>query len=73
MYVPCGLKFTSLVPRLSPSRTYVHWLTFAQVRRLNHNYACAEEGEPGDEATNALSIIHFVEYINLHYIFNIIM
>ena len=51
-----SLGLASLVPRLSPSQAYVDSLTFApvltftQVQRSTNNYACVEEGEPGDAA-----------------------
>ena len=45
----------SLVPRLSPSRVYIDFLTFEPVERSINNYACAEEGAGGRGYTKCMS------------------
>ena len=62
-------KIYSLIPRLSPLRAYVDFLTFALYAGSKVNYACVEEREPGDEAikniVHCMSVFQLVSYMKI--------
>ena len=58
MYILASSPGSPLVRAYVDSLTFapVENKTFTQVQRSTNNYACVEEGEPGDEAMKILQI-----------------